>query len=169
MDPRRETDQVFLFLLLVQKEDQLTSDGGVSSQKSRKRKKTHRIAQSKWTSSANVMFSSVGKNEQCCSCFYRQFSVKSREVELDRAKRQVKMTDFCTKNETLKAEILWTLKIVNAHNSFRSCEDSWRGCSLKNSPQFLILELNMTFRRKEKSEEKKPNTILRWKFWHFVD
>ena len=36
----------------------------------------------------------------------------------------VKMTDFCTKTETLKAEILWTLKIVNAHNSFRSCEDS---------------------------------------------
>ena len=37
---------------------------------------------------------------------------------------RVKMTDFCTKTDTLKAEILWTLKIVNAHNSFRSCEDS---------------------------------------------
>ena len=36
----------------------------------------------------------------------------------------MKMTDFCTKTETLKAEILWTLKIVNVHNRFHSCEDS---------------------------------------------
>ena len=32
------------------------------------------------------------------------------------------ITSMCTKTDVLKAEVIWTLKVVNSHYSFKSCE-----------------------------------------------
>lgn len=34
------------------------------------------------------------------------------------------LSSFVAKNETLTAELCWTIKVINSHYSYKSCEDA---------------------------------------------